>query len=291
MTIMKTNLFKSLLFLLFIPMLSHCTGLGGGASPTARNGDSTVSVVVLTTSERDSKFLVGKITRFRIALEGEGMDARKLDVSSNAHEVEISNVPAGTARKIIVTAFNRDNLPVREGSSTPFSIEQGETKEVVVKLEAVPVFINVKEGNVVSRKRLVFEILSDPGERLTVEDVTKEQDIRNLISLSNNEPHVVADASGVGLFNPKEIDLGARVFRVKSLVTGRSSQVHLVVTNAELHKPAPLFTAGKIALHQGHVRPTRVGQWSARPSHLSKTPQGELWPTILMQDLHLENSL
>ncbi|MDO8526743.1 MAG: hypothetical protein Q7T03_03535 [Deltaproteobacteria bacterium] len=285
---MKVKIFsKSLILLVAVSAI----GCGGSGYHSQSQGSSSISLVVLSTTERDSQVAVGKIARFEVVLEGEGLELKKLSVSSNAHEVEINSVRAGSNRRITVTAFNRDDRPIRKGESKPFDISEGETKDVVVDLQAIPTFINVRDGNVVTGKRLVFEVLADPGESLAVKDTTSKNNVFSLISLSTNGEAVTSNSHGLGYFNPKQIEFGERIFRVESLLTGRSSEVRLVVTEGVLRKPAPLFSSGTIIAKGTHIQPTRIGQWSARKLESNSIHLGELWPSVLLQQLYLKESL
>ncbi len=283
------NIKQYLIPIILFVVIGYGCSSGGGQNSSEVNSDSaSINLAVIHTTERDSHYLVGRIARFLIVVEGDNLQPIKLNVSANAHEVEIENVAPGENRKITVTAFNRDDQAIREGVSELFSIAKGETKEVSVKLEAIPVFINVHDGNVVSNKRLVFEILADPGESLTVEDVT-EKSVEPLVSLSTNSNEISTNAStGLGLFNPMNVRLGERTFQARSTKTGKFSNVKLVVTDFELRKPAPLYSAGQISLKNINLQPSRLGQWSARPSTSGQPPIGELWPNILNQELHSE---
>lgn len=264
-------------------LLSACGGGSGGGMP---EGNASVGIVVTGTQERDSLVLAGRIARFLIRLEGEGMESLEEEVPTNAQEVELNNVLPGAGRRITVTAFNRDGTAIRTGASEEFSIAQGETKEVSVQLHAIPIFVNVHDGNVVTNRRLVFEILADPAEAFTIEDTTADGAAEPLFSLATGSPEVRADAStGLGYFNPVDPRLGERLFQVRSVATGNSSQVRLVVTDNEIRRPATFYSAGNIAERGSHLEPSRLGQWFAG----SNQPGGGLWPHILIQQLYLED--
>jgi hypothetical protein len=176
-------------------------------------------------------------------------------------------VPSGEDRQVDVSAININSRTIREGEAEEISVEDGAISDVDVTLEAVPIFVNLKDGSIVENTRLVFQVFSDSAGKAVIEDETSAgSDV--LVSASTSLPDVSFDTStGLGRFAPALIQPDDHKFTVRDATTGRFSVVNVQLLDGSKRKPAPLLSASE------------VGSTARRPS--SNLGQLGLSPVIL----------
>ena len=138
-------------------------------------GDGSLSVVVSNSKSFDPRAQHGRVERYVVKIEGDGIaDPILAEFSGEASEGVVEGVPAGDRRTVSVTAINPNGATIRAGETPGVSVGDGMT-EVSVDMQAVPIFTNLADGAILDNTRLVFRIFSDPGHpgqrRFSVRDV------------------------------------------------------------------------------------------------------------------------
>ena len=229
---------KQLLALLALLALAGC-----GESGFAPAGN-VLAIKVTGTQSFNPAIDHGVIDKYRVTVEG--LDIEKPIVAvfdGDADEGLIDGVPAGDNRQVSVEAINLNSVVIRAGETAGVHVGGGVT-EVVVDLEAVPIFTNLASGNVVENTRLVMRIFADPAHPVIVED------------LFGRSPEILADASsglsqihtdrstGKGVLIPPLLPPGEHGFVIRDAVTHRSSEVSILLLPGARRRPAPFVAAG-----------------------------------------------
>lgn len=233
---MKGMEFKAWLFLL----VAALAGCGGAGSP----GHGSLAVVVSNSKGFDANAEHGRIERFVVRVEGEGI-AEPIEAifAGDATEGVVDDVPVGEGRIVSVEAVNSNGAVIREGESFDVSVTD-ELTSVAVQMQAVPIFTNLANGAAVDNTRLAFRLFSDPQNPVVVEELSGGASAA-LVDASEGISEICLDAStGMGRLSPRLMEPGERLFVVRDVVTGRSSSALVKLLDGTKRRPAPLFGAG-----------------------------------------------
>lgn len=191
----------------------------------------------------------GKVKVYRVSITGPGLEGRLMaDFPGDADEGVIENIPAGDDRLIVVQALNGQDLKIREGETDGVRIPGGSMAEVDVVLEAVPIFVNLRDGAIIENTRLIFQIYSESSVPAVIEDVFDEAS-RVLADASTNVPEISVDrATGLGRMAPSVLDPGTHTFTVSDAATGRSNVVSVRLLDGSTRKPAPLLAGSDVGV-------------------------------------------
>lgn len=218
-------------------------GCGSGDNPSQpitfseSPGSAGYLHLSLSNTESPHRSEVGTITQYKMRVEGDGFEPIEETISKEASGVLIQNIPQGTDRRIQVQALNRYGQLLREGSIENVVVESGVQKNLEVKMESVPVLLNLHEGKYLSNQRFYFHVLTDPNHRVAVSGESALSDIvsgRDFIDVS---------ADGSGKFCPGVLNGGDYVFEVIDQDSKKSSKISLHLWDGSGVKGAPLFSA------------------------------------------------
>jgi len=235
---MMADEMKRLLALLALLALAGC-----GVNEAGGAGEGGISLKVTGARSFDPNAEHGRVEKYRVTVEGEGIEPKIVrEFSGDLEEGVITGVPAGVGRTVSVEAVNPNRLTIRAGEADGVRVGGGIT-EVPVEMEAVPIFINVADGSTVYNTRLAFKIFSDPANPVTVREHAGET-ARALVDASTNLSEIFLDAAtGVGKFAPVVMDSGKRAFAVSDVATGRTHRVSVLVVDGTAVEPAPLVSS------------------------------------------------
>lgn len=250
---------------LFIPLsiiiiLTACSGGGSGpvGSPSVTSGLGTLSVSItgsktpgLGTKAFNPNTEHGRIETYSVKIEGPGIpEVIAQEFPGDVTEGVIENVPVGENRVVSVTATNPNGVIIRAGE-TPGVQVGGDITPVSVALEAVPIFTNLADDNVVPNTRLVIKVFSDPADPVIIEDEFLGDAVQPqgnaatvLVDISTNQQELYPDPSGNAKLTPTRLVAGRHSLTAKSALTGRLSSVLVRLTDGTKLKAAPLFSGG-----------------------------------------------
>lgn len=230
-------------FFLILPLIFIFTSCGSGGETFSR-AENAIAVIILNSKSFNPNIEHARILKYRVSVEGnEIIEPIEAEFPGDAVEGVIENVPAGTGRVVSVTAINANEQTIRAGETCCVEVTDGVT-DVAVELESVPIFANIRDDAFVDNTRLAFQIFSDAGESVVVENASGENNAA-VADASTGLSEVVFDTStGLGRVAPVVMPAGEYKFRVRNLKNGRASEVGVHLLDGERKRPAPFFASG-----------------------------------------------
>lgn len=267
---------NKLIILFYILLLCGCgqTNFSDDDANSQTSGSAKL-VIHNSTSASTEKFSV--IKKYVVTISGKGIESPIVKEFSGTEENGVvEGIPSGDARKVEVVAVNSESKPIRRGVTEDVTVDPGPPSSIDVSMSAVPIFVNLKDGNVVPIKRLRFELFSDPEDTLSIEEETNGS--KNVLAdISSNAAEVTADVTtGLAKFVPNNIDAGEHIFSVVSKRSGYSSSVKVRLLDIGDLRAAPLYNGGAVDVHGNYLGVSRIG------APISATPgSGAVWPRML----------
>lgn len=179
----------------------------------------------------------GTIEKYKIILEGDGEAPLEQILSSLAKGFSLIGLLPDKKYSLRVYALNGDDKILREGFLNDVRLALGESLDLNIVLEALPVVLNHSDGDQVSNKRLFFYLFSDPGSRLVVEENGPLSDI-----ISQKDILILAE-SGIAKFFPGRISAGDHHFRIRNLDNAKSTELNIFLWEGDGMHGAPLISA------------------------------------------------
>ncbi len=240
---MTNDELKKLLSLLGLIAIAGCGGGNGGtaSSDSAHKGAGKIAVKISGSKSFNPALEAGKIAHYTVTIEGAGISKPiTAEFPGEASEGIIEGIPNGDGRMIKAKAINKNDQVIRGGEAAGIATGDGVT-EVPITMEAVPIFINIADGAVIDNTRLMMRIYSDPAHVVMIEDVGKSG---ALLDAAANLPEIHLDeATGLGLLAPRLLPPGSHTVSVRDIVTERSSQISITLTDGSKRVAAPLAAA------------------------------------------------
>lgn len=273
---MKNFFFKILL------VGTLCGGVGCGAGLQEpkeilfSESSGAVGYLHLNVANAENQLIseLGSIEKYKIILEGEGMERKEKSFSKTTANLLIQGIPPGENRRILVQALNRKDQVLREGEVEGLSVVRGKVTRADIVLEAVPVVLNLSDGEYLSNLRLYFSLFSDAKHPLRVEQEGILQDVRTGLS------ELTTSASGLVRFYPPRMEAGSYSFFIRDLVTDKTMALTLHLWDGKGVAVAPLFTGSGVEAPIGEAIPKRFGEVFSQESSGSQT-SNNFFPNIV----------
>ncbi|MFH1830248.1 MAG: hypothetical protein ABH871_05680 [Pseudomonadota bacterium] len=185
----------------------------------------------------------GLIKNYRVTVSGEGIEPPIVaEFEGDASEGVVEGVPTGDNRTISVKAINANDTTIHTGEAYDVNVGGG-LNEVAIQLEAVPIFTNIADGNTIDNTRLVFEVFSDPKNPVVIEELSQSKS-QALINAATNVAEIhLNESTGLGRLAPTLMGPGERKFAVIDVVTNRSNEVNVLITDGTQKRAAPTVSA------------------------------------------------
>ncbi len=169
---------------------------------------------------------IQRVVRFVVTVTGEDLaEPVVINLDADSTGTELNELPDGTARTFLVEAFNSEGMVVRRKQIMNVTIDKDNAEPIVVSLNTVPLFTNLRSGNRVIVNRLKLLGVGEPGGRLEIDDATEgSSDVLLDVSLGDS---VISPSISLGTFTmaPDTLALGRHTFTVRDLDNGEQSQV------------------------------------------------------------------
>lgn len=223
-------------------LLCLSSGCGGGAASTAPMSSGAPSGTM--------RMLVGKRTprvehplaqvqQFRVVVTTADGTEYVREVDADATAAEFPELPADAEITVTVEGRNADAQAVERGHATA-RIRGGESTDVDLMLQQVPIFTNVRDGAVVAASQLRPEVLAAPGGTVRITPSNDGAPLPDLVDLSLGRADVPVGTAGTVQVRPTPLAAGRYQLRVEDVVSGESSDIHVVVID-RTHRPAALY--------------------------------------------------
>lgn len=273
---MKNLLFNILLLVVFLGGIGCGGSLQEPKEVLFSEADGNAGYLHLNVANAENQLIseLGSIEKYKIILEGEGMERKEKSLSKTTANLVIQGIPPGENRRIIVQALNRKDQVLREGEVEGLSVARGKVTRADIVLEAVPVVLNLSDGEYLSNLRLYFSLFSDAKHPLKVEQEGILQDVRTGLS------ELTTSASGLVRFYPPRMEAGSYSFLIRDLVTDKTTALTLHLWDGNGVAVAPLFTGSGVEAPVGEAIPKRFGEAFSKESSGSRVPNN-FFPNIV----------
>lgn len=192
----------------------------------------------------------GKIVQYKITVSGEGFETIEAIFDGDAESGVIDGVPSGVNRLVHVEAINQNNVKIRDGEAIA-DVEPSVITNVSIKMESVPIFVNLADGNVIPNTQLVVKVFADPSSTVIVDDDFEGVELP-LLDISTAQTEIVPDIStGLAKISPPLLPEGTHVLTVRNNSTGLASSISIRLTDGEKLKPAP--TVGAVSAQPAEI--------------------------------------
>lgn len=174
---------------------------------------------------------IQKVSRFVVTVTGDDMEEPVvINLNADTSGTNLDEIPEGAERIFLVEALNAEDVVVRRKMITGITIDKDQAETIVVSLNTVPLFTNVRDGNRIIVNRLKLLGVGEPGGSLEIMD-GEEGSTGVLMDVSVGES-VITPSLSVGDFNfqPPELALGMHTLTLRDLDTNEQSQVTIRIT-------------------------------------------------------------
>ncbi len=229
-----------------ISILALMSLIGGCASdPNKISHRGSLAVRVDGARSFNPSISHGRIKLYRVTVEGEGIaEPIVAEFDGGASEGVIENIPSGNDRLVSVEAINENDVTIRAGEALDVRVGGGDS-DVDVRMESVPIFTNLTDGNVVENSHLAIRLFADPYGLLVVDD-TRDGELNALADVSNGFNEIYLDrSSGMGVLTPGDLAPGKHTLTVRNIETSRETSVDVFIVSGD-RKPAPFIAAGSL---------------------------------------------
>lgn len=168
---------------------------------------------------------VQKVRRFRIIVEGTDLsEPFELALPVETQKTLLADIPEGQTRILTVEALNLYGEVVRRRRLEGITIDKEIREPIVVSLLTVPLFTNLRDGNVVVVSRLEILGVGEPGGRVEIED--QHQGTAEMLVDQSTGQLRLSTSQDLGQFGlvPPSLGLGLHLFRVRDVETGEQSE-------------------------------------------------------------------
>ncbi|MBI2092227.1 MAG: hypothetical protein HYY43_01780 [Deltaproteobacteria bacterium] len=239
------NRYQAGIACLFVLFASCGADFSDWQSSGAETG--AVKAIIIGSQSFNPNISHGKIVQYKVTISGSDFSEPIVKTFDGAEESGIiEGVPIGDNRALKVEAINQNNIKIREGEAEGLEITAGEAAETEVKMESVPVFANLNDGNIIPNTQFKVRIFSDPAEQIEVEDEFNGM-ILPLADADLNSAEIFPDiSSGFADIKPALLPPGGHNFTVKNVNTGRTAAVAIRLTDGTKLISAPLYSGSSI---------------------------------------------
>ena len=114
---------------------------------------------------------IQQVSRFVVTVTGDDItEPVVIPLTVDTTGTSLEDIPDGASRTFLVEAFNSEGIVVRRRQISGITVDQDSTEPIVVSLNTVPLFTNLRDGNSVIVTRLMLLGLGEPGNSLEVDD-------------------------------------------------------------------------------------------------------------------------
>jgi len=251
---MNWNVCGSSSLVSILALMSLLGGCGGDSNKISHRG--SLAVRVDGSRSFNPSISHGRIKLYRVTVEGEGIaEPIVAEFDGGATEGVIEDIPPGDDRFVSVEALNENDITIRAGEALDVRVDGGDS-EVDVRMESVPIFTNLCDGNVIENSHLSIRLFADPDGLLVVDD-TRDGELNALADVSNGFDGIYLDrSSGMGVLTPGELAPGKHTFTVRNIETSRETSVDIFIVSGD-RRPAPFISAGSL----GSASTGRMTTW------------------------------
>lgn len=247
---------RNLLFIIGLLVICGCGGAKDMAAPTENNGGTaSVSLNVMKSTANVGNKSYSTIKQYKVGITGPGI-AEPIEAFFDGTEESgtVDGIPVGVERIVRIEAINNNQQIIREGLQESVTIHGGSANQLSIEMDAVPIFVNLQDGNSIAGNRIRFELFSDPQDSLEIIDLYNSSSSQ-LVDASSSSSEIYPNiTTGTALFMPVGMLAGEHQFSVVSRRTGKLSTINIKVLDGAVIRPAPLYSGGNTVAGQNISR-------------------------------------
>lgn len=195
---------------------------------------------------------IQRVQSFVVTISGSDLSEDVVtSFSAETASMQVQDIPEGETRTLTVEALNSEGMVVRRRALEEITIDKDTTEPIVVSLNTVPLFTNLRDGNRIIVSRVRIRGVGEPGGRVVLED-SFNGSISPLLDISSDDVSLSTSA-GAGDFNlvPASMNLGTHSLLVRDPDTEEFSEIKVRVVPAGSLPGTGLSAYGASAV--GHV--------------------------------------
>ncbi|QQR81473.1 MAG: hypothetical protein IPJ69_04970 [Deltaproteobacteria bacterium] len=165
-----------------------------------------------------------QVTLFRVTVTGEGFSPIQVDFPADSSGGDISGVPAGNDRRVLVEAFNSRGDVIRRRLIENVRIQGDQKTPVVAALLSVPMVTNVRNGGLLRENRVSLAGFGEPASGLEFIEITDQEHPEVLTDIGTSQQSIeTSQNDGNFAFRARRLSRGPHTFRVRDTQTGEES--------------------------------------------------------------------
>lgn len=184
------------------------------------------------------------VTQFRVTISGDGIPSPIVATADgSAKRLDVPGIPIGSDRTVLIEAINSSGKVIRRRSIEGVGIQGGKVTPVQTSLSTVPVFLNLKEGAIISSN---FQIVGfgEPGGSINVHSKAGTKSV-SLNRSAGGEKTIVSPALSTGIFEfAPTLSCGKQTLTIVDEDTNESTSVTVFVVDDKQQPGMRLVTAG-----------------------------------------------
>jgi len=176
---------------------------------------------------------IQRVQRFVVTISGSDLEEDVVtSFAADTLSMQLRDIPEGETRILTVEALNSAGMVVRRRVIEEITIDKDISEPIVVSLNTVPLFTNLRDGNRIIVSRIRIRGVGEPGGQVEIED-NFNGTTGPLLDISSNNV-LLSTSLGAGDFDmvPGSMDLGTHNLLVRDPKTGESSEITVRVVPA-----------------------------------------------------------
>lgn len=253
-------------------------GCGAGVGTGSGGAAGALKLLINNSQSFDPNIEHARIEQYRVTVDAGDIETPiEVLFDGAASDGTVDDIPAGDDRVVTVQALNPNSAVIRQGEAFNVHVEGGETSDVEMEMESVPIIANIKSGNIIPNTRLKLLICSEPGAPVTVSSESASGN-EPLFDVAKGAAEIIPDLStGLASMVPQTLAVGAHKLTVTNENTGRSSTIDVVLTDGRELRPAPFASASFSMPAGSYVQSGRLGGSFGTGDPINPS----VWPNVL----------
>ncbi|QQR79613.1 MAG: hypothetical protein IPJ69_09670 [Deltaproteobacteria bacterium] len=235
--------------LVILILFTACSGSHENAPGVAVSVHNAFRPAALAASTPLPEIL--QVDHFRVTVSGEGFQDIIQEFPADSSGGNMTGIPVGDHRQVLVEAFNRNGMVIRRRLITEVTIHGDQITPVSASLQSVPVVTNIQNNSLVRQNRINFAGFGEPASGIEVQEISQSDHPEILTDETSSQQSVgVSSNDGNFAFRPGgRLSLGRHTFRIHDTQTGEESVMTIQVIPSQKFQEQVLTLSEKSHTH------------------------------------------